>query len=60
MNNQEFSTFSPEFFRFSIFNTISINPPSTTLHISNIKKEICNNSFIFKTFKTFGTIEKIQ
>jgi RNA recognition motif-containing protein len=37
-----------------------INPPSNTLHISNLKTEACNYEQIFEIFRTFGNVEAIK
>ena len=47
-------------FRFKFNKNISINPPSGTLHISNLAKEICREDFLRELFSSFGRIEQIK
>lgn len=43
-------------FRFKESKTISINPPSCVLHVSNLKKEACDYEVIGNIFSPFGKI----
>ncbi|CAK58872.1 unnamed protein product (macronuclear) [Paramecium tetraurelia] len=48
-------------FRFSESKSISINPPSQTLHLSNIKGKICEEeSYIKELFKGIGNVQAIK
>jgi len=47
-------------FRFKKNKNISINPPSSTLHISNLVKEVCNEDLMRKVFPNFGRVEAIK
>ena len=46
--------------RFKQNNKLSINPPSSTLHLSNLLKEICNEETIHNHFSSYGRIEAIK
>lgn len=37
-----------------------INPPSNTLHISNLKTDACNYEIMFDLLKQFGKVEAIK
>ena len=47
-------------FRFKKNKNISINPPSSTLHISNLVKDICGESLMRNIFSQFGRVEGIK
>ncbi len=47
-------------FRFKKSKNISINPPSATLHISNLVKEACYENIIKNYFSAYGRIEGIK
>ncbi|CAD8114321.1 unnamed protein product [Paramecium sonneborni] len=48
-------------FRFSELKSISFNPPSQTLHLSNIKGKMCEEeSYIKQLFKGIGNIQAIK
>ena len=51
---------NPKTFRFKANKNISINPPSGTLHISNLAREICREDFLREYFSLFGRIEQIK
>lgn len=59
-SNEEIFLGTPKTFRFKKTKNISMNPPSSTLHISNLIKEMCSEDIIRKTFSQFGRIEAIQ
>ena len=50
----------PKTFRFKKNKSISINPPSATLHISNLVKEACTELIFRKLFEQFGKIEAMK
>ena len=43
-------------FRFTEKRSITINSPSNTLHVSSLKKEICNENTLFDIFSEHGEI----
>ncbi|KRX09225.1 hypothetical protein PPERSA_05894 [Pseudocohnilembus persalinus] len=47
-------------YRFKQGKNMSINPPSQTLHFSNLKKEGCNEINLIKFLEGFGQIEGIK
>ncbi|CAD8187935.1 unnamed protein product [Paramecium pentaurelia] len=48
-------------FRFSETKSISFNPPSQTLHLSNIKGKMCEeDSYIKELFKGIGNVQAIK
>ncbi|CAD8099377.1 unnamed protein product [Paramecium primaurelia] len=48
-------------FRFSETKSISFNPPSQTLHLSNIKGKICEDeSYIKELFRGIGNVQAIK
>ena len=47
-------------FRFKKNKNISINSPSSTLHISNLVREICSEDLMRKFFSQFGRVEGIK
>jgi len=49
---------NPRNFRFSKNKNISINPPSQVLHISNLTKEVCKDSYTIKDY--FGQCGKVE
>jgi len=51
---------NPRNYRFKKTKNISINPPSSTLHISNLMREICHEELIRKYFCQFGRVEAIK
>jgi hypothetical protein len=59
-NTDEVLIGAPKTFRFKKNKSISINPPSATLHISNLVKEACNELIFRKLFEPFGKIEAIK
>jgi len=46
--------------RFKKNKNISINPPSSTLHLSNLLKEVCTEETIRAHFSSYGRIEAIK
>lgn len=46
--------------RFTAQRSITINPPSHTLHVSSIKKEMCKDHCLRDIFEEFGEIERIH
>ena len=63
LNNNEFlQTYSPNEYRFkNRSNTIIyINPPSCTIHVSNLKKKACTFDYILQLFSPYGKILKIK
>jgi hypothetical protein len=51
---------SPADFRFNNTKSISINPPSSTLHISSLKKEYNNENFLTELVAPFVKPEAIK
>lgn len=51
---------NPKTFRFKKNKNISINPPSATLHLSNLVQEVCNEEAITRFFGRYGTVLAIQ
>jgi len=49
---------NPRNYRFSKIKNISINPPSSVLHISNLTKDVCKESAILKEY--FGSCGKVE
>eukprot|EP00825_Cyclidium_porcatum_P051470 TRINITY_DN9477_c0_g1_i5.p1 TRINITY_DN9477_c0_g1~~TRINITY_DN9477_c0_g1_i5.p1 ORF type:complete len:324 (-),score=56.11 TRINITY_DN9477_c0_g1_i5:92-1063(-) len=49
-----------ETFRFKQNKQMCINPPSITLHISNLKKEACNEQFLIDLFSKYGKVMGIK
>ena len=47
-------------FRFTSKRSITVNPPSETLHVSSIKKENCNDGSLRKIFGQYGYVEKVK
>ena len=47
-------------FSFTPKRSITVNPPSETLHVSSIKKENCNENSLRKIFGAYGTVEKVK
>ena len=39
---------------------ISINPPSSTLHISNLQKKVCQKSIFKEIFSRYGDVQTIK
>lgn len=37
-----------------------INPPSNTLHLSNLKTDACNYEIMFEILKKYGIVEAIR
>ena len=61
MNNSEEIMICPStMFRFRGSKSISINPPSNILHVSNLKLEICREDKITKIFGQYGNIDSIK
>ncbi len=50
----------PKYFRFKNSNKLVINPPSSTIHVSNLKKEFCEKTNFSDIFGVFGKIEAIK
>lgn len=50
----------PNTFRFKKTKSLSINPPSATLHISNLVKEVCKEDVIRGYFSAYGRIEAVK
>ena len=51
---------NPKTFRFKKNKNISINPPSSTLHLSNLVKEICTEETIRTYFNPYGRVEAVK
>jgi len=52
---------NPKNFRFKKNKNISINPPSSTMHISNLVKEVCTDENVIKNyFSQYGKVEAIK
>jgi len=51
---------NPKNFRFKKNKNISINPPSSTLHISNLMRECCFDDVMRSYFSPFGRVEAIK
>jgi len=51
---------NPKNYRFKKNKNISINPPSNTLHISNLMRDICQEDIIRRYFMIYGRIEAIK
>jgi RNA recognition motif-containing protein len=49
-----------ETFRFKKNKHLSVNPPSQTLHVSNLKQESCNERIIRAFFSTHGVVEGVK
>eukprot|EP00331_Platyophrya_macrostoma_P009992 CAMPEP_0176433480 /NCGR_PEP_ID=MMETSP0127-20121128/16047_1 /TAXON_ID=938130 /ORGANISM="Platyophrya macrostoma, Strain WH" /LENGTH=684 /DNA_ID=CAMNT_0017815915 /DNA_START=144 /DNA_END=2198 /DNA_ORIENTATION=- len=47
-------------FRFKKNRKMSINPPSSSLHISNLVKEACTESIIRQLFEGFGRVDAMR
>ena len=47
-------------FRFKKNKRMSINPPSITLHITNIVKQVCyDDYYVRQIFSQYGTVQKV-
>ena len=46
--------------RFGKNKSISFNPPSSILHVSNIKEEACNYDVIEDIFKKYGNVQSVK
>lgn len=51
---------NPKTFRFKKNKNISINPPSSTLHLSNLVKEVCTEETIRTYFTPYGRVEAVK
>lgn len=51
---------TPNMYRFKGQKCLSINPPSNTLHVSNLKIEVCQEEYLRKIFGQYGKIEAIK
>lgn len=51
---------NPKTYRFKKNKNISINPPSATLHISNLAPEVCNEEAMKAFFGPYGTVLALQ
>ena len=47
---------NPKTYRFKDYKKISINPPSKVLHLSNIARELFNDSNIYQIFEAEGAV----
>jgi len=47
-------------FRFTEKKSITINSPSNTLHVSSLKRDICNEQTLFDIFSKYGEIEYVH
>ena len=47
-------------FRFTPQRSITINPPTQTLHVSSIKKELCREDTLRRIFGDCGNVEKVK
>lgn len=52
--------YDEEFFRFGCKKSISINPPTNCLHVSNMKREFCTESKLMNLFSECGHVSKVQ
>jgi len=59
-SSEEIFLGAPKTFRFKKTKLLSMNPPSSTLHVSNLPKEICSEEIMRNAFAPFGRIEAIQ
>lgn len=59
-SNEEIFLGTNNTFRFKKGKTLSLNPPSSTLHISNLVKEVCTEDIMRNTFSPYGRIEALQ
>jgi len=50
----------PKSFRFKKNKPMSINPPSSTIHISNLVKDVCREDIIREYFSPYGRIEAMK
>lgn len=48
------------YLRFTSKRSITVNPPSETLHVSSIKKENCNDASLRKIFGQYGYVERVK
>jgi len=46
--------------RFKVNKSISINPPSETLHVSNLQIQCCKDDIVRQLFAQYGNIEAIK
>ena len=51
---------SEDSFRFKQNNSMTINPPSNSIHISNLKKKACEYNTMLQFFSKFGDIRRIK
>jgi RNA recognition motif-containing protein len=40
--------------------SITINPPSCTLHVSSLKRDYCRVDVLRQAFEKFGRVEKVE
>lgn len=59
-NQSDFMLGIPDFYRYVDQKPLLMNPPSSILHVSNIKKEFCNYEIISKVFGFYGTIKGLK
>ena len=59
-NPEEIMICPPSMYRFRGTKSISMNPPSNTLHVSNLKLEVCKDEIIRKIFGQYGKIDSIK
>jgi hypothetical protein len=59
-NDDDVLTGNPKAFRFKAHKNISINPPSSVLHISNLVGEACNETLLRILFSQYGRVETIK
>mmetsp|Transcript_918 Transcript_918/g.823 ORF Transcript_918/g.823 Transcript_918/m.823 type:complete len:138 (-) Transcript_918:223-636(-) len=51
---------TPKSHRFKKNKNVTVNPPSVTLHISNLVKDICTHDIIKGYFSIYGNIESMK
>jgi hypothetical protein len=52
--------YDEEYFRFGCKKSISINPPTNCLHVSNMKREFCTDAKLYNLFSECGSVSKVQ
>lgn len=58
-NNNQLLIPNPKFYRFKD-KKISINPPSKTLHLSNVAREVYTEAEVSAIFGEFGQVKKVK
>jgi len=59
-NSEEIMICPASMYRFRGSKSLTINPPSNTLHISNLKLDICKEESIKKIFGQYGNINSLR